>query len=888
MQKLLFYWVVFFITYGSLYPFEFSLLISSQSRQAFLDSMWTSSSIGDVIGNIVLFMPFGFLGYRIFPFWGVAIIGLLLAFVLQLAQLFLPSREPALYDVYWNFLGIGIGLLCAYLLKAHELFHRHFGLADKQAAIGIIMLWGASQLLPFVPTLDWQAYKNALKPLLMQPSFAWEHLSFLMIAWLSAGYFAEKILDKNWRTGYFTLGILSILVLKIVVVTSELTLNDVIASFFAILLYPLLSRMGSRRAAYLAWMMLFTYAITRLSPLQWQSESKSFNWLPFSGFLDGSMIVNSRVLAEKLFVFSGIFTLFKDIKTLSIKTISAVAIVVTLIEICQLWLVGRTAEITDPLLVVIIAWLIVKLSNSTRGEPMWQPSPMVRAAAHILGTNFDAANVVSGRIVYDKKISLGGGHFQVIVSGLMMSMGIAFCFYVLLRMPNVPYNIKELFKYHGNGIDLFIFALALLSVGAGPAWVGRNMANAKSFIFSGPITAIKVTVMIYCLFFFSVTEESIMDIAGSSVLVHRVGEKGVLGELGKQFVATVGADNLRNVTDIFEPIVRFGALLGPLIIFLGILFAAIFKSLRVSEASYNLHFFLLGKFFIIYFLYMLPWFYFCKVIAFDWSSTDNLNELIAPDGYYGLGGGGYLYMLFGLIATCVAWFSWMLVNPNAIKILAVMGGGALSILPGWLLINAGLTDNVAKYGLTFSGVDFLLGPDRTHLLSRAELFLRWSLLQYSAILGLAAGATLFLRWQMGLLADKNRFLIKSTRLNNSIMTELCGELEFNQVEFVNDLARQMGKSFSATVELIISFVKKEMLGFQSVLNIDAKNIKYQYPIQKEKLLPVVLELSPRQMKVITEIKVDYGIGCFDVIGWMINVFMFASKVEANNKSDIVA
>ena len=40
----------------------------------------------------------------------------------------------------------------------------------------------------------------------------------------------------------------------------------------------------------------------------------------------------------------------------------------------------------------------------------------------------------------------------------------------------------------------------------------------------------------------------------------------------------------------------------------------------------------------------------CKAIAFDWSSTDNLNELIAREGELGLGGGGYLYALLAVLA----------------------------------------------------------------------------------------------------------------------------------------------------------------------------------------------------------------------------------------------
>jgi VanZ family protein len=877
MRKLLFYGVVFFITYGSLYPFEFSLVVSDQAFRAFLNSAIVLSSIGDVVGNVVLFVPFGFLGYRLLPSWVLVSIGLLLAVILQIAQLFLPSREPAIYDVFWNFLGISFGLLCGYVLKVSPLFKNNFCTTNNQVAIVIIMLWGALQLLPFVPTLDWQSFKSALKPLTL-PSFSWERTSFLTFGWLAVGYFSRKVLDKNWHTSYFILGVVSILLLKIMIVSNELNLTDVFAGFFAVLIYLFLGKLDARRIVYLAWLILFTYTLKSLFPFQWQSEGKSFIWLPLSGFLDGSMIINSKALCEKLFVFVCIFSLLKEAKILSVKTISVVIIIIATIEICQLWIAGRTAEITDPLLATIIAWLIVRLRNFTQTNSKLQLAETLQLDSRILQSNTGFVNASIGRGQNSREAF--SPDWRVIVTALVISVVIASCLYVLLRMPNVPYNIRELFKYGGNGIDLFIFALALLAMGGAPAWMGYTVAKAKNFIVTAPMTAIKVSAVIYILIFASVTDESIMDIAGSSVIVHRVGEKGVLGTVGKQFVAAVGADNLRNVTDIFEPLVRFGALFGPLIIFLGLIFAALFKTQSLPNAGNGLHSWLFSKQLFIYLLYMLPWFYFCKVIAFDWSSTDNLNELIARDGYYRMGGGGYLYVLIALISLLAGVLAWA-IQYSAFFTILLLIISLFSVWPGWLLINAGLTNNVGKYGLSFSGVDFLLGPDRTHLLSSRELFFRWSLVQYSAILGLASGAALYLKLLIRGGA-KNTIQTKYASSNSSILTELCGELEINQIEFVNGFAQKMGKSFSETVEFIVVFFKDEMLNSPDSNNIFSAKIKSELPTKSKKLLPVVLNLSPKQMKIITKIQVDTGYSCFEVIGNMISVFMVISKAEVQN------
>jgi hypothetical protein len=133
-------------------------------------------------------------------------------------------------------------------------------------------------------------------------------------------------------------------------------------------------------------------------------------------------------------------------------------------------------------------------------------------------------------------------------------------------------------------------------------------------------------------------------------------------------------------------------------------------------------------------LYMLPWLLLCKYIAFDEANTDNLNELIARDGFWGTGGGGYLYLLILLLSLNSVWISqssrhWIL------KIIGTFVGGTIT----WYLFNLGLEPNIEKYGLTFSGVDFLLGPDRKTKLDETILFMRWFILYTGAIATLAWG-----------------------------------------------------------------------------------------------------------------------------------------------------
>jgi len=136
--------------------------------------------------------------------------------------------------------------------------------------------------------------------------------------------------------------------------------------------------------------------------------------------------------------------------------------------------------------------------------------------------------------------------------------------------------------------------------------------------------------------------------------------------------------------------------------------------------------------------FSLPWLVLCKVIAFDYFSTDNLNELIARPGEFGLGGGGYLYLLIVIVTAVSTFIAWAGRITWKWKITAALSL-AVSVPVGWWLLNKGLVTDFTKYKTTYSGVDFLLGPDRTHKLPQTVLFLRWGVLQTVTIAMLAYG-----------------------------------------------------------------------------------------------------------------------------------------------------
>jgi len=304
--------------------------------------------------------------------------------------------------------------------------------------------------------------------------------------------------------------------------------------------------------------------------------------------------------------------------------------------------------------------------------------------------------------------------------------GITAAIYIILRFPGMPYNIRELFLGDGSLIHIAVFSMAILWIGISGALIGSQIAKSKVPYLSMPALVALSGIISLLLLYGSVTSESISDIVGSSNVYWFVMNKNIWGDFGVKVFTCLDSPK---AISLVERVVRYLALYSPVILCLIISNATFVKS-RSDRWFMAL---------VRYIIYALPWFFLCKVIAFDFSSTDNLNELIARDGAFGIGGGGFLYLLLILISLNGTLLAWASRTEGIYWTLLSLVCTFLAIPEGWFLLKNGLVTDIVKYGTTYSGVDFLLGPDRENLLSKSELFFRWSLVQTGIVMVLAYG-----------------------------------------------------------------------------------------------------------------------------------------------------
>src|SRR5574340_73323 len=194
------YWIFFtfaaLIAYGSLYPFHFTVPEAETAAWVKLFSDWSPlTSKADALGNAALFVPFGCAGMLAiavraglpFRIAATVAVNFALALVLQVAQIYVPERTAALGDVIWNMAGTAVGIVIGVLVDDHQSAPRQRWQSGAVLPLGLIVLWLAAELVPFVPSLDVQSIKANLKGLL-HPTVAAEQLLFHTAGAILAGW----------------------------------------------------------------------------------------------------------------------------------------------------------------------------------------------------------------------------------------------------------------------------------------------------------------------------------------------------------------------------------------------------------------------------------------------------------------------------------------------------------------------------------------------------------------------------------------------------------------------------------------------------------------------------------------------------------------------------
>ncbi len=377
---------VVLILYGSLFPFRFSAL-GEIGRGGLLESLrFEPMSRADLVANLLLYMPFGLCLVLAWPpHWRrlttlawTLIAGTLLSLTVELLQVHASSRVSSLTDVLVNAIGTLAGGLIAIVYLELGTTLRIPGIAagrPEPAPLGVVLLWLAFRLAPFVPTIDWQKYQDAVKPLFVEPEFGVLDTFRYLVGWLVVGYTVRQL----WQREYALLALFVIIVIvlagRIVIVGKVLVAPELLALLLCLPLAALFVAIPDRqRATLLIVLLAATIVLQGLKPFEFLGQAQQFSWVPFKSSLSNGLEVNYSELLEKCFWYFSLVWLLTRRGLGVAGAAFATAALLGVIELVQLWLPGRSAEITDPLLAIVAGVLLALLATN--------PATSIRLPSH--------------------------------------------------------------------------------------------------------------------------------------------------------------------------------------------------------------------------------------------------------------------------------------------------------------------------------------------------------------------------------------------------------------------------------------------------------------------------------------------------------------------------
>jgi glycopeptide antibiotics resistance protein len=293
------------IVYGSFYPF-----IGGADAVRRLPLLFDIGHLilSDIIENMLAFVPMG-VAFALTPDRQIRrrdfITAIVVAFLLQIGQLWMPHRQPAISDAVFNILGLllGAGVAIAVRLLGTD--------SRSMSPVGLALV-----------------------------SLFFFHVGLTVLAWMGlAGQFEKYRLLVEWQQSRPMLPWLTWLAGGVAMV-------------------PLLRPKLRQWARVAAGLIICTLLWTGLTPVH--PVPQSFNWIPFKSLIFGFSWGLAASLAWKLFAYATLTRLLMLSRVRAQAAVPMVVLLVLLLELAQTRLGSGTPDISEPILALLCAWSIVQ------------------------------------------------------------------------------------------------------------------------------------------------------------------------------------------------------------------------------------------------------------------------------------------------------------------------------------------------------------------------------------------------------------------------------------------------------------------------------------------------------------------------------------------------
>jgi VanZ family protein len=372
--------IVAVILYGSFYPFEFRVPENGSGPLRVLLGTWGEiPGRSDFLANILLYMPFGFFGVHALSSrvaWrrlaALTVLGLFLSLFVELTQYYDEGRDTTLNDLYSNTLGALLGAIGGILVGGRVRWPMLRDLADNREPALLLAGWLGYQLFPYVPTIDLHKYWDALKPVVLHPSLTPYDLFRHTAIWLTVYALFGVIFRRRYPSLLMPFFTGAVLFAKILILDASLSVAEIAGAALAFALWILLGASERLRVMVVTVLFAATVAAARLEPFQFGTAAGHFQWIPFYGFMQGSIDIDVQSFFEKFFLYGSlIWLLVRSGMRLGLAA-ALVALLLFATSWIELYLPGRSAEVTDAVMALAIA-AIAALTRAA--EPRMADNP---------------------------------------------------------------------------------------------------------------------------------------------------------------------------------------------------------------------------------------------------------------------------------------------------------------------------------------------------------------------------------------------------------------------------------------------------------------------------------------------------------------------------------
>jgi len=352
------------ILFGSLYPFDFAPDADPRTAARYLLSTWRVWDVGDdLLANVLAYMPLGALAVlAVSPRVPAALRvllaslgGVLLSAGVELAQFSDAGRVTSMGDVYANGTGATAGaVLAAVALRARP-----------DAAV-VLIAWLGWQLYPFYPAAElgglWLAWHKVTIP-----SLPLDDLARHITVWLLVAALVDALCGggRRWLAVFVLLAGCEVLG-RVLVSGDPPGLADLAGAATAGALWavPVRGRLWHSGIVALALAVLIT--ALRLEPYAFTFPPRAFGWVPFASFVGGYTGIALQNAFEKTALYGGLIWLLGRSGVPLPIGMGLTALLLFATSYAQTWLPGRTAEITDAALAVLIGVAFGQMRSGAR------------------------------------------------------------------------------------------------------------------------------------------------------------------------------------------------------------------------------------------------------------------------------------------------------------------------------------------------------------------------------------------------------------------------------------------------------------------------------------------------------------------------------------------